>query len=556
MLTNLKIGKRLFFGFGLLLIMMIGAAVVAVSSFVAVGSSVDNIEDQTMKIVLAKDLHDHIKTVVMSVGVVTSTDDAKVQQAHLDIISNIRPEYLSKFEKLKATAKTETARQLLHEVETATADLRALDNNAIELAKSGKHAEARKLFVEKIQPSLRDLEKVYDKLSDWRQKWMQGSITDVKKMISTVIVALIIATIIAVIVSGLLGTLLTRGITLPLKLAMDYLAEVADGNVSRDLPEAQLSRKDEIGDMARALQKTVQSLRAAFKDVTQGGQMIASASTELSALSAQMAGGTRNTSQKASTVAAAAEEMSVNAASVAAGMEQATASLTNISESTSQMTSTVAEIAGNSEKARFITGEANRQAEGMGALMKELGRAAQEIGQVTETINGISSQTNLLALNATIEAARAGSAGKGFAVVAGEIKELAQQTARATEDIKVKIAAIQTSTSGAVGDIQRISAVIREVSDIVSTIATAIEEQSAVTRDIAGNLAQASMGVRDANQRVAQSSMVSQSIAKDIAGVDQSANEIATGVEQVKASATDLSRLAEQLNQTVQHFRT
>jgi len=220
------------------------------------------------------------------------------------------------------------------------------------------------------------------------------------------------------------------------------------------------------------------------------------------------------------------------------------------------MTATIAEIAGNSEKARSITGEANRQAEGMGVLMKELGRAAQEIGKVTETITTISSQTNLLALNATIEAARAGTAGKGFAVVAGEIKELAQQTARATEDIKAKITDIQTSTSGAVEDIQRISAVIRDVSDIVSTIATAIEEQSVVTRDIAGNLAQASVGVQDASHRVSQGSLVSQSIAKEIAGVDHATNEIATGVEQVKASAADLSRLAEHLNQTVQTFRT
>ena len=312
---------------------------------------------------------------------------------------------------------------------------------------------------------------------------------------------------------------------------------------------------DEVGAMGRTLQATVDGLRTTFTEVGQGSHLIASAATQLTALSAQMAAETRNTSQRASTVAAAAEEMSVNAASVAAGMEQATSNLASITESTSQMGATIAEIAGNSEKARGITQEATLQAEGMTTLMANLGRAARDIGKVTETITGISSQTNLLALNATIEASRAGVAGKGFAVVASEIKELARQTAAATEDIRGRIEAIQSSSAGAVDDIQRISGIIRNVSDIVATIASAIEEQTTVTRAIAGNLAQASLGVREANHRVAESSTVSQSIARDIAGVDQSANEITSGVGQVKASAEELSRLAEQLNLAVQRFR-
>ena len=136
--------------------------------------------------------------------------------------------------------------------------------------------------------------------------------------------------------------------------------------------------------------------------------------------------------------------------------------------------------------------------------MQKLGQAAQEIGQVTETITNISAQTNLLALNATIEAARAGTAGKGFAVVANEIKELARQTAEATEDIKARIAGIQDSTGTAISDIGQITTVIKDVGGIVASIAAAIEEQATVTKDVAGNIAQASTGVRDANQHVNQ----------------------------------------------------
>ena len=136
---------------------------------------------------------------------------------------------------------------------------------------------------------------------------------------------------------------------------------------------------------------------------------------------------------------------------------------------------------------------------------------------MTETITSISNQTNLLALNATIEAARAGAAGKGFAVVATEIKELAKQTAAATEDIKVKISGIQNSTANTVDDIEKVMKVIHDISDIVTTIATAIEEQSVVTKDIAGNISQATRGVDEASDRVSQTSTVAQSVAQDIA---------------------------------------
>jgi methyl-accepting chemotaxis protein len=174
---------------------------------------------------------------------------------------------------------------------------------------------------------------------------------------------------------------------------------------------------------------------------------------------------------------------------------------------------------------------------------------------VTETLTEISSQTNLLALNATIEAARAGSAGKGFAVVANEIKELAQQTAAATEDIKARIAGVQSSTAGGITEIEKVSQVIHDVSDIVASIAAAIEEQSTVTKDIARNIAEASTGVQDANRRVAGTSQATMEIAKEIVGVDQAAGQMAEGGEQVKASAMELSRVAEQLQASVRRFK-
>ena len=162
--------------------------------------------------------------------------------------------------------------------------------------------------------------------------------------------------------------------------------------------------------------------------------------------------------------------------------------------------------------------------------MNHLGQAAQEIGKVTETITEISSQTNLLALNATIEAARAGSAGKGFAVVANEIwRTGAADRQRQREDIKARIAGVQSSAAAGIGEIGKVSQVIHEVSDIVAAIAAAIEEQSTVTKDIARNIGEATTGVRDANTRVSESSQVTQSIAQEIAGVDHATRENGRG---------------------------
>lgn len=313
-----------------------------------------------------------------------------------------------------------------------------------------------------------------------------------------------------------------------------------------------------LGDHARikeALNKMANALQDAIVQVSKSAFNLTTAAKELNGASDQMLASAKGMSDQISTVATAADEMSANASSVASGMEQAAMNLSTVAASTEEMTSTIGEIANNSEKARSITNDAVSQADSVSGMMRELGKAAQEIGKVTETITSISAQTNLLALNATIEAARAGAAGKGFAVVANEIKELAKQTAVATEDIKGKIGNIQTSTADAVSNIEKISGVIKEVSDIVSAIAVAIEEQSNVTQGIATNIAQAAIGVNDANQRMSQTSTVTMEMAKDVAHMSAAAKEIAAASAQVQGSAQDLTQMANELKSMVDKFK-
>jgi len=352
-----------------------------------------------------------------------------------------------------------------------------------------------------------------------------------------------------------MGILLARAITNPLGEAVALLVKMSGGDISQDPSESLQKRKDEMGSLAQAMLNMTQYLRKNVKEITAGALALSSSSEELSAIAEETTAGAADSAVKANTVASAAEEMSATTVSVAAGMEQATSSLSSVATAVEEMTSTIGEIARNSEKARYTTEQTAQQVNQYAAVMRELGVSAREIGKFTETIASISAQTNLLALNATIEAARAGSAGKGFAVVANEIKELAQQTATATGEIKSKITSIQGSTAVAVEDVEKIVRIIQEVNDSVSATAAAIQEQATVTQDIAMNIAQASNGIRDANGRVAQTATVAQSIAQEISAVSTAAENITNSSAQSQTSAISLANLAEQLNKLVAQFK-
>lgn len=365
----------------------------------------------------------------------------------------------------------------------------------------------------------------------------------------------IIVMIIAMLLSAFLAFLINRSVVSPLNQTVEYSNKISKGDFSENLPHSILNLKDETGDLGRAFQSMVESTRGILIGVVGGIESVASSASQLSAISTQTSQSVQQISERSSAVAAAAQETNSNTLSLATGMQQASANLGSVATATEEMSATIGKIASSSEKARAISNDAASRASTVSELMQRLDRSAQEIGQVTDTIIDISSQTNLLALNATIEAARAGAAGKGFAVVANEIKELARQTASATEDIRGKIEGVQLSASDAIADIQSITDVIAEVGELVNSIATAIEEQSVVTRDVASNISQASIGVQDANERVSHTVSLTSATTEDIHQFNATAGELRTSGEQVEMSAHELNLLTEQLKAMVSKFR-
>jgi methyl-accepting chemotaxis protein len=278
--------------------------------------------------------------------------------------------------------------------------------------------------------------------------------------------------------------------------------------------------------IVEGVNQTLEAIVEPLKATSQNATALASASEELTSVSQQMAGTAEETATQANIVSAASEQVSKNVASVASAAEQMQASIREISKNANES----ARVAKNAVSVAHSANE----------TVKKLGESSQEIGNVIKVITSIAQQTNLLALNATIEAARAGEAGKGFAVVANEVKELAKQTAKATEDIGQKIDAIQGDTKGAVKAIEEIGTIINQINDISNSIASAVEEQTVTTNEIGRSVTEASKGVGD--------------IARNISGVAVAAKSTTQGANDTQKASQELSQMASRLQRAVAKF--
>ena len=321
-----------------------------------------------------------------------------------------------------------------------------------------------------------------------------------------------------------LGMLVARTITRPIRVVGRALDAMADGDLTAS---ASWESKDEVGRMAASFGRAQAATREAVQALATNAASLGTVSEGLAGTSGQIGASAHEAASQATVVAAAAEQVSANVQTVAAGSEE--------------MGASIGEISHNANEAAKVAAQAVEVAAATTGTVAKLGESSTEIADVVKVITSIAEQTNLLALNATIEAARAGEAGKGFAVVATEVKELAQETARATEDIARRVQAIQGDTAGAVEAIAEISTIIGRINDYQLTIASAVEEQSATTNEMNRNVAEAATGAGE--------------IAQTITRVATSAQVTTESVAEARQAAGDLARMSGELQTLVGRFR-
>ncbi len=297
------------------------------------------------------------------------------------------------------------------------------------------------------------------------------------KVISKCRNILIALGVFATLLLSIFAHFIMRSIILPLGKTVKVLDELADGNLTTRLD---INGTDEIGQMAKALNRSIENIRITLKAIDEHSETLSFSSKELTEVSKHMAGNAEHTSKQMEVVARGSNDVNINVQSLASGTEEMGASIQEI-----------AHTAGDAAK---VAGDAVQMVDQANLSVQRLGESSSRIGNIIKMITSIAEQTNLLALNATIEAARAGEAGKGFAVVANEVKELAKETAKATDEISKQVGGIQSETQSTVEVMVRISDIISKISEMQTTIAGAVEEQSATTKEISGNISMAARG--------------------------------------------------------------
>ena len=586
-LSNLRISSKLLIVIGVLALAMIGISVISVTSISALSDRTSDIDATGKEALLGAQLSQNVIKLNRAEYHVAADPSPAARKEIAKQVNDERKIVVDRLARLKKTAN-DTQLKLLEAVQSNyDAYVKELENTLRTADKLGDQTHtdaARDMILKSVlrsEAASNRLDQSVGLYADHSAKAASQTADEASSMASRTLVMVIVAATVATIVGAGLGFALSRfSISKPLATVVGCLRELAKGDLKVTI--FGIGRKDEVGDIAEALQvfkdnlTETQRLQAEQREAEQRqAEMERQRETEKQATEAEkraaderakeerrkamldladrfeaqvgkvvteVSGAANQLQSTAGAMSATAEETSRQATAVAAAAEQASANVQTVASAAEELASSIAEIGRQVTQSSRISQNAVEAARTTDAKVQSLAEAANKIGEVVSLINDIASQTNLLALNATIEAARAGEAGKGFAVVAAEVKSLATQTAKATEEIAGQIGSIQTSTGDAVQAIQGIGKTIAEISEIASTIASAVEEQGAATREIAGNVQQAAAGTKD--------------VTGNIGGVTQAASETGQATGQVLSAANTLVQHGEALKREVDDFLT
>jgi methyl-accepting chemotaxis protein len=530
---KLKIGQKLGLAFGIVLVLMLVSGVLTYLRLADIAKNVDlmvRVRVPTMQAArLLQDDLDYAGNKARQ-AILSGTDPARkaaAQAAFNEGYERVDRE-MGTFAKLSSGWTLQENRDCLADLKQRIPKIRQDQQATIDIAASGgRDAVIRggNEYTDNVTPEVNAATKILGDMVQSFDDLIARNNQEIAAALSSGVWTLGITIALAIGMGAILAVFISRQLASATNAVLHQAEEIAAGDLSGE--EIVQSSSDELGDLATAINKMHANLRQVIQSISENAQNVANASEEFSSVSQQITANSEETSAQANAVSAATEQVNRN--------------LQTVATATEEMSASISEIAKNATEAARVAGSAMETANETNAIVSKLGESSAEIGQVIKTITSIAQKTDLLALNATVEAARAGEVGAGFAVVANEVKELAKQTAAATEDISRKIEAIQTDAKSAVNAISTISGIISQVNQISATIAAAVEEQSATTSEMSRNLTDAAKGAGE--------------VAQNINGVAQAAQNTSHGAADSLKAAQQLAKMSTQLRGLVEQFK-
>lgn len=524
-LANVNIGKKLSLGFGIVLVLTVTLAVTAYRELSKVHANTEDIATSWLPSVrtLGKLSDDAALSRRYELAYLLASNQAD-RQTNLNSMNSSEDAVVQDMKAYEPLISSDEEHRLYDGISAAWSKYLDVNRQVIALEQQANAADAIKLSSTSGTKLFDDFASQLENDTELNDKGAQAAKASAANSYETAKYWLVGLSVGAVALGLLVAIGLARAIASSTTEMLAAIEQIAANNLA--VADMNVKSHDEIGRAGEALNKMKNNLHQVIESIAETAQQVAAASEEFSSTSQQITANSEEATAQANTVSAATEQVSRNLQTVATGAEE--------------MSATIKDIAKNAGEAAKVASEAVKNAQTTNAIVSKLGESSAEIGQVIKVITSIAQQTNLLALNATIEAARAGEAGKGFAVVANEVKELAKQTAKATEDISQKINAIQEDTKGAVEAIGTISGIINQINDISNTIATAVEEQSVTTNEMSRNVVEAAKG--------------SEAITQNITGVAQAAQNTSSSAHDSQKAASQLADMSSQLRRLVEQF--